>query len=70
MDIHDLQTKFVQNRDYKTDDLIDLMVFAKKAYIHNEITFKEYRQVVRELESQGAKVIDNSPDDSLFETEN
>ena len=43
MDIRELKGKFIQSRDYTTDDVNALMDFAKKAYIHNEINIKEYR---------------------------
>ncbi|WP_042457745.1 YppF family protein [Neobacillus dielmonensis] len=65
MDIRDLKSKFLHSRDYSTEDVNALMDFAKKAYIHNEITIKEYRQLVRELESLGAKL--PAEEDSLIE---
>jgi hypothetical protein len=67
MDIRELKSKFVQSREYNTDDVNALMDFAKKAYIHNEITIKEYRLLVRELESLGAVIPDNQKEDSLIE---
>jgi hypothetical protein len=67
MDIGSLKSKFIQSRDYSTDDVNTLMDFAKKAYIHNEINFKEYRLLVRELEAQGAVIPDDYKEDSLIE---
>jgi hypothetical protein len=67
MDIRSLKSKFNQSRDYNTDDVNALMDFAKKAYIHNEINIKEYRFLVRELESQGAVIPDDYKQDSLIE---
>ncbi|MFP7297880.1 YppF family protein [Neobacillus niacini] len=67
MDIRSLKSKFNQSRDYNTDDVNALMDFAKKAYIHNEINIKEYRLLVRELESQGAVIPDDYKEDSLIE---
>jgi YppF-like protein len=67
MDIRSLKSKFNQSRDYNTDDVNALMDFAKKAYIHNEIDIKEYRLLVRELESQGAVIPDDYKEDSLIE---
>lgn len=67
MDIRELKSKFIQSRDYITDDVNALMDFAKKAYIHNEIDIKEYRLLVRELENQGAVIPDNHKDNSLIE---
>ncbi|MCM3692804.1 YppF family protein [Neobacillus niacini] len=67
MDIRSLKSKFNQSRDYSTDDVNALMDFAKKAYIHNEINIKQYRLLVRELESQGAVIPDDYKEDSLIE---
>lgn len=67
MDIHELKSRFNQSRDYQTDDVNALMDFAKKAYIHNEITIKEYRLLVRELENQGAEIPENESENSLIE---
>jgi hypothetical protein len=58
MDIRELKSRFIQSRDYNTDDVNALMDFAKKAYIHNEMSIKEYRLLVRELENQGAVLPD------------
>ncbi|WP_251554130.1 YppF family protein [Neobacillus muris] len=65
MDICELKSKFLQSRDFTTEDVNALMDFAKKTYIHNEITINEYRQLVRELENQGAKL--PAEEDSLIE---
>ncbi|MFJ5715770.1 YppF family protein [Neobacillus sp. NPDC093127] len=67
MDIHELKSKFIQCRDYNTDDVNALMDFAKKAYIQNEISIKEYRQLVRELENQGAVIPETDNENSLIE---
>jgi hypothetical protein len=67
MDIHELKSKFIQSRDYQTDDVNALMDFAKKAYIHNEISIKEYRLLVRELENQGAVIPKTESENSLIE---
>ncbi|MEH7301526.1 MULTISPECIES: YppF family protein [Neobacillus] len=67
MDIHELKSKFIQSRDYQTDDVNALMDFAKKAYIHNEISIKEYRLLVRELENQGAAIPKTESENSLIE---
>ncbi|WP_160721281.1 YppF family protein [Bacillus sp. USDA818B3_A] len=56
MDIRELKSKFIQSRDYSTDDVNALLDFAKSAYIHNEIDIREYRLLVRELENQGAVI--------------
>jgi hypothetical protein len=67
MDIHQLKAKFNQSRDYTTDDVNALMDFAKKAYIHNEISIKEYRLLVRDLENQGAAIPETENENSLIE---
>ena len=67
MDIRELKSKFIQSRTYSTEDVNELMDFAKKAYIHNEINIKEYRLLVRELETQGAVIPDHYKENSLIE---
>ena len=66
MDIRELKGKFIQSRDYTTDDVNALMDFAKKAYIHNDINIKEYRLLVRELERQGAVMPETDNENSLI----
>lgn len=67
MDIRALKSKFIQSRDYNTDDVNELMDFAKKAYIHNEIDIREYRLLVRKLEAEGAVTPDDYKENSLIE---
>jgi YppF-like protein len=67
MDIRALQSKFLQSRDYHTDDVNELMDFAKKAYIQNEIDIREYRLLVRELEAGGAVIPNDNKENSLIE---
>ncbi|WP_066061079.1 YppF family protein [Neobacillus soli] len=67
MNVLELKSKFIQSRDYTTDDVNTLMDFAKKAYIHNEINIKDYRLLVRELEIQGAVIPDQYKENSLIE---
>lgn len=67
MDIRELKSKFIQSRDYTTDDVNALMDFAKKAYIQNDINIKEYRLLVRELEKQGAVIPETDNENSLIE---
>ncbi len=54
MTISELQLKFLYYRDYLTDDVNELLDFAKKAYIDNEISILEYRSYIQELEKRGA----------------
>ncbi|PLS03571.1 YppF family protein [Neobacillus cucumis] len=67
MDIRELKGKFIQSRDYSTDDVNTLLDFAKRAYILNEIGIKEYRVLVRELENLGAVIPEAAIEDSLIE---
>lgn len=67
MDIRELKSRFIQSRDYNTDDVNTLMDFAKKAYINNEIDIKKYRLLIRELESLGAEIPAHYKEDSLIE---
>ncbi|EIJ78639.1 hypothetical protein PB1_13814 [Bacillus methanolicus PB1] len=67
MNIHELKMKFGQTRDYITENVNQLLDFAKKAYIHNEISITEYRNLVRELEALGATIPDSLNNDSLIE---
>lgn len=66
MTIHDLKLKFLQIRDYLTDDVNQLLDFTKKSYVQNEISICEYRTLVRELETLGAKIPDIFIDNSLI----
>ncbi|MDQ0176160.1 YppF family protein [Bacillus chungangensis] len=52
MNVHELKEKFMQKKQYAVESLNELLVFAKQAYIRNEINVNEYRSIVRELESQ------------------
>lgn len=56
MTVHELKLKFLQFKEYLTDDVNELLDFTKKAYVHNEISICEYRNLVRELERLGAKI--------------
>lgn len=56
MHIHELQEKFSRHKNYVTDDVNELLDFAKKAYIYNEISTGEYKRIVRELELKGASL--------------
>ncbi|PLR77179.1 hypothetical protein CU633_11560 [Bacillus sp. V3-13] len=65
MNIQELKLKFSSIRDYRTEDVNELLDFAKKAYIHNEISINDYRNLVRELEAAGAVVPDSIKEHSL-----
>jgi len=66
MTIHELKLKFLQIRDYFTDDVNELLDFTKKEYVQNKISIIEYRNLVRELEKLGAKFPDIFIDNSLI----
>lgn len=66
MDINELKCRFLQSRDFATDNVNELMDFAKRAYIQNEITIKEYHILVGDLEAQGAITPDSQTDNPLI----
>lgn len=67
MNVHELKVKFFELRQYQSENANELLDFAKKAYIHNEISTSDYRNLVRELEAQGAIVPTEDKDHSLIE---
>lgn len=68
MYVHDLKEKFSNHKQYSTEDANELLDFAKKAYILNEISSSEYKNFVRELESLGATLpSDESEEHSQIE---
>ncbi|WNS73992.1 YppF family protein [Bacillus sp. DTU_2020_1000418_1_SI_GHA_SEK_038] len=56
MNVHELAMKFFQMRNYSPESVNELLDFTKKSYIHNDICITDYRNLVRELEAQGAEV--------------
>ncbi|MBU8879057.1 YppF family protein [Bacillus sp. FJAT-29790] len=56
MNVHELTTKFLQMRNYSPENVNELLDFTKKAYIYNDICISVYRNLVRELEAQGAEI--------------
>jgi hypothetical protein len=66
LNINELKNRFIQSKDFSTDNVNQLLDFAKKAYIHNEINIKEYSLVIRDLEAKGAMVPDSDNDNSLI----
>lgn len=67
MTVHELRIKFFQFREYETDDVNELLDFAKSTYIQNVISIKDYRSLVRELESLGAIPPEVYTEQSLIE---
>jgi hypothetical protein len=68
MDIGELKKRFIQSRNYTPDHINELMDFAKKTYIQNEINLKEYQILVRDLEAQGAVAPDIYKDSLIKNT--
>lgn len=55
MNIQELKNHFQSIKKYEAQEVNELLDFVKKCYIHNEITTCEYRNLVYELESLGAR---------------
>lgn len=66
MNISELKNKFVKTKDYSADNVNQLLDFAKRSYIHNEINIREYSLLIRDLEANGAMIPDNDIDNSLI----
>lgn len=54
MNVQKLKGMFTQVKQYVPENANELLDFAKRAYVQNEISFHDYRVLVRELELQGA----------------
>lgn len=67
MNVHELKDKFSQLRSYNPEDVNELLDFARKAYVHDEIPLSAYRMIVRELEAQGATVPESYKESSVLE---
>lgn len=55
MNIQELKQHFHVMKKYEAQDVNELLVYIKKCYIYNEITTCDYRNLVYELETLGAK---------------
>jgi hypothetical protein len=66
LNISELKNRFTESKEYSTDNVNQLLDFAKYAYIHNEINIKEYSLLIRDLEAKGAMVPDSDNDNSLI----
>ncbi|MGM0845471.1 MAG: YppF family protein [Bacillota bacterium] len=51
MNLETIQQSFQENYNFKPASLNELLTFARKCYILNEITITEYRQLVKEIET-------------------
>ncbi len=54
MNVQELICMFTQVRKHTPEDVNELLDFAKRSYVQNEISFNDYRILMRELELQGA----------------
>lgn len=54
MNVQKLKGMFTQVKQYAPENANELLDFAKRTYVQNEISLQEYRVLVRELELQGA----------------
>lgn len=59
MTVQELKWMFTKTRDFIPEHVNELLDFAKKAYVQNEISFYDYRSLVRDLELQGAALPDD-----------
>jgi len=55
MNASDLKLNFIAKKEYEPATLNELLDFAIQTYVQGKITFKEYRSLIRELETAGAK---------------
>jgi hypothetical protein len=56
MTVQELICMFTQVRKHTPEHVNELLDFAKRAYVQNEISFNDYRILMRELELQGAVI--------------
>ncbi|AIK40002.1 hypothetical protein COM13_03505 [Bacillus pseudomycoides] len=55
MILGDLKQAFAQKKGYSTEDMNELLDFARHHYLEGKICISEYRVLIRELEINGAK---------------
>ncbi|EEL51334.1 MULTISPECIES: YppF family protein [Bacillus cereus group] len=55
MILGDLKQAFTQKKGYATEDMNELLDFARHHYLEGKICISEYRTLIRELEVNGAK---------------
>ncbi|MEI5907235.1 YppF family protein [Bacillus spongiae] len=56
VNVQELKERFIQRRQYHTENVNDLLDFTKNIYISNEITLKDYSMLIQELEQNGALI--------------
>ncbi len=47
-----MKGKFEQFKNYSTEDHLELLAFVKKAYVMNDITIRQYREIVKEIQEE------------------
>ncbi|MBJ8028637.1 YppF family protein [Bacillus cereus group sp. N21] len=55
MILGDLKQAFAQKKGYSTEDMNELLDFARHHYLEGKICISEYRVLIRELEINGAE---------------
>ncbi|WLR56585.1 YppF family protein [Mesobacillus subterraneus] len=65
MNVHELKNLFAETKECSSEHVNELLDFTKKSYIQNEITILEYRNLVRELELQGAFIPEDQKEISI-----
>lgn len=63
MKLQDLQIKFLNARKFEPSNSNELLDFAKHCYLCNQLSIKEYRDLVKQLEEAGA----STPEDMVDE---
>ncbi|WP_409251141.1 YppF family protein [Bacillus sp. SCS-153A] len=51
MNLEEIQQLFHEKYHFEPATLNELLTFARKCYILNDITIKDYRQLVKEIEA-------------------
>lgn len=55
MSVNELRNKFIAFKQYEPEDGNELLDFAQQKYLRGEISITEYKQLIRELELNGAE---------------
>ncbi|MDQ0161581.1 YppF family protein [Bacillus alveayuensis] len=55
MNFLSLKEKFKTEKQYEATSVHELLNYVKKLYLSNEVTISEYRQLVKLLETEGAR---------------
>lgn len=50
-----LKEKFKMEKQYDANTMNELLDYAKRLYLHDEMNITEYRQLIKLLEDEGAK---------------